>query len=325
MKRILSVTLLFFAASFLTAQTIADFENFELEVGEFINQDVNGTGFNTGAVSLPNNFNENYQSWDGWAVSATNDVTTPGFVNQYSSIVGAGFDGSTSYGVAFSFGENIIRLTDENGAAPGTVNGMYITNSTYAFLSMLEGDMIAKKFGGETGEDPDFFSVVFRGYQNGVLSTDSIEFFLGDYRADNSADDFLVDEWTWLDLSGFGEIDSLSFSMRSSDVGEFGINTPVYFCVDDITVNRATTTSSTSIIPLELDVYPTLTHENLTIDLNSGEEAVARLVSLDGQQAFVQSFIGGKKTFDLKSLPSGFYVLQVEQEGKVNTRKIIIQ
>ena len=324
MKRILPITLLFFAASFLMAQTIADFENFGLTVGEFINNDTSGEGFTSGTVALPNNFNENYQSWDGWAVSATNDVTTPGFTNQYSAITGSGFDGSTSYGVAFSFGDNIIRLTEEVGIAPGVVNGLYITNSTYAFLSMLDGDAFAKKFGGETGDDPDFLSVVFRGHRDGVVSTDSIEFFLGDYRAADAANDFLVDEWTWLDLSGFGEVDSLSFSMRSSDVGEFGINTPLYFCVDDITVTN-TLVSATNIVALEMDVYPTLADESFTIDLNTGEEAMAKLVSLDGQQIFAQSFLGGRETFDVSDVTPGFYVLQVKQEGKLNTRKIIIQ
>ena len=325
MKRILPIAFLLFTASFLLGQVVADFENFELEVGEFINNDESGQGFASGIVSLPNNFNENYESWDGWAVSATNDVTTPGFTNQYSAITGSGFDGSVSYGVAFSFADNFIRLSDSNnGPFSGVVNGLYITNSTYAYLSMLDGDAFAKKFGGETGDDPDFFSVVFRGHSDGVMSTDSVEFFLGDYRATDAADDFLVDEWTWVDLSGLGEVDSLSFSMRSSDVGEFGINTPLYFCVDDITVSN-TPVSSTNVIALEVDVYPTLANENFTIDLKSGEKAVARLVSIDGQLIFDQPFIGGQKTFDVKNVQSGFYVLQVEQDGKINTQKIVIQ
>lgn len=325
MIRLLPITFLLFTASCLMGQVVADFENFEISVGEFINNDVSGNGFSSGVVALPNNFNATYDSWDGWAVSATNDVTTPGFTNQYSSIVGSGFDGSTTYGVAFSFADNIIRVEDSaTGSSTGTVNGMYITNSTYSFLSMLDGDAFAKKFGGETGDDPDYFSVVFRGHLDGVISADSVEFFLGDYRAADAANDFLVDEWTWVDLSIFGEVDSLSFSMRSSDVGQFGINTPLYFCVDDITVTN-TPVSSTSIIALEMDVFPTLTSENFTIDLNSGEKAVARLLSLDGQLVFTHSFLGGQKTFDVNELSPGFYVLQVEQAGKLSAQKIVVQ
>lgn len=325
MKKLLPITFLLFTASLLIGQTVADFENFGLSVGNFINNDASGQGFTSGAVCLPNNFNADYGSWDGWAVSATNDVTTPGFTNQFSSIVGSGFDGSTSYGVAFSFGINTIRVADSaNGASSGIVNGLYITNSTYSFLSMLDGDAFAKKFGGETGDDPDFFSVVFRGHSDGELSADSVEFFLGDYRATDNAEDFLIDDWTWVDLSGFGEVDSLSFYMRSSDVGDFGINTPLFICVDDITVTN-TPVSSTNVIALEMDVFPTLTDENFTIDLNSGEEAVARMVSFDGQLIFAKSFIGGQKTFDVSEQPPGFYVLQVEQNGKLNTRKIIVQ
>jgi len=100
--------------------------------------------FKVCALSLPNSFNPNYSSWSGWAISATNDTTTPGFTNQYSSIVGSGFDGSTTYGVAFEFGQNVFEIENNGEPTSGIVNGMYISNSTYAFLSMLEGDSFAK-------------------------------------------------------------------------------------------------------------------------------------------------------------------------------------
>jgi hypothetical protein len=40
---------------------------------------------------------------------------------------------------------------------PVTVTGAYFTNTTYAALSMLSGDSFAKKFGGASGDDPDWF------------------------------------------------------------------------------------------------------------------------------------------------------------------------
>ena len=179
----------------LTAQVVADFENFGLLPGEFIAEDATGLGFQSGNVNLPNEFNANYGSWTGWAISATTDSTTPGFMNQFSSITGGGFDNYSdlsNYAVSFTFDENIIRLTDGEEFSPGIVDGMYITNSTFAFLSILNGDAFAKQFGGETGDDPDFFSVVFRSYVNGVQSTDSVEFFLADYRFANNNEDFIV-------------------------------------------------------------------------------------------------------------------------------------
>ena len=41
---------------------------------------------------------------------------------------------------------------------------MLVTNTTFAFLSMQNGDEFAKQFGGDDGNDPDFFKVTFRGF-----------------------------------------------------------------------------------------------------------------------------------------------------------------
>ena len=200
---------------------------------------------------------------------------------------------------------------------------MYITNSTFAFLSILNGDAFAKQFGGETGDDPDFFSVVFRSYVNGVQSTDSVEFFLADYRFANNNEDFIVDEWTWLDLSEFGEVDSLSFTMRSSDVGEFGINTPLFFCVDNITVTNTTVSTANNVNTLDLDVYPTLVDENLTVALKTGEMAELRLIASDGKLIFSQSHFGSELHIDMHDVAPGFYYLQVEQADQFGVAKII--
>ena len=61
------------------------------------------------------------------------------------------------------------------------ITGVLVTNSTYAAISMRDGDQFAKKFGGESGDDPDFFRLVAHGYKDGSL-TDSVEFFLADYQ-----------------------------------------------------------------------------------------------------------------------------------------------
>jgi len=38
-------------------------------------------------------------------------------------------------------------------------------------------------------------------------------------------------------LSSLGNLDSLSFTLSSSDNGAFGMNTPAYFCIDDFLGN----------------------------------------------------------------------------------------
>ena len=46
----------------------------------------------------------------------------------------------------------------------------------------------------------------------------------------------VIDDWTWFDTSGLGKVHGLKFSLSSSDTGQFGMNTPAYFAMDDLTV-----------------------------------------------------------------------------------------
>lgn len=307
----------------MNAQVTSDFEGFGLEAGDRINNDTSGEGFISGLVSLPNNYTPSYDSWDGWAISATTDTSTPGFLNQYSSIVGSGFDGSTTYAVAFKFeAPNNFSLFNGGEEATGVVEGMYVSNSTYAYFSMLEGDQFAKKFGGETGEDPDFLSIVFRGIVDGEVTTDSIEFFLADFRSETASEDFILDEWSWVDLSSFGEVEGISYTMRSSDVGAFGINTPVYFCVDNIVVNLNPLNTSVENL-VDLKVYPTLAVDIITVELQSVEPATLELVSLIGMPIKEIEFNGGKVDVNLNQIPNGYYLLRIQQGNAIGTKKFI--
>ncbi len=322
MKIITTITFYLFTFLVLNAQITADFENFGLNVGEVLDQDMTGAGFATGSVSLPNNYNENYGSWSGWAISATTDTITPGFTNQFSSITGSGYDGSTAYGVAFEFGTNTIEIVSTINSSQAEVSGMYISNSTYTYYSMLEGDAFAKKFGGETGEDPDFLSVVFRGEVDGVATADSVEFFLADYRSDNSTEDYILKDWTWVDLSSLGFVDRVTFSMRSSDVGAYGINTPLYFCVDNIIVVEDPL-SVEDLQTLDIDIAPNPTSNMLNINLASLDEAHVKVFSLLGVQLAESTFFGGSTSLNLSDLPYGHYIIQIQQGGAIGSTKIV--
>ena len=101
---------------------------------------------------------------------------------------------------------------------------------------MLNGDQFAKQFGGPTGDDPDFFSVTLTGVDGGGAETGAVTFFLADYRfADNSLD-YVVNDWQKVDLTPLGAARSIGLSFASSDVGQFGINTPTYVALDDLTL-----------------------------------------------------------------------------------------
>ncbi|HDM77155.1 MAG TPA: DUF4465 domain-containing protein, partial [Deltaproteobacteria bacterium] len=117
---------------------------------------------------------------------------------------------------------------------PREITGAYFTNTTYAYLSMRDGDAFAKKFGGDSGSDPDWFKLTITGIGESGSKTGEVDFYLADYRFDDNSKDYIVDKWTWVDLSSLGEVVALQFALSSSDSGEWGMNTPAYFAMDDL-------------------------------------------------------------------------------------------
>ena len=109
---------------------------------------------------------------------------------------------------------SIINLT--GAAANNTVTGMHITNTTYAANSMRDGDAFSKQFGGASGNDQDWFLLTIKGYTAGNETTDSVNFYLADYRFADNSQDYIIKDWQWVDLTSLGNVDSLSFSLNSS-------------------------------------------------------------------------------------------------------------
>jgi len=227
------------------AQSVSDFESLTLGAeSAWDGSDLSGSytptyftsNFLSGDLSISNVFDTTYGApgyWSkGFSQSTISDSTTSGSTNLYGSRAGSGNNGSLTYLVA----KNNSKLTLKNTASDDIVNGVYITNGTYAAISMRDGDSFAKKFGGATGNDPDWFLLTIKGADsNGVLTADSINFYLADFRNSNNSFDSIVEDWNYVDLTPLGDVVSLTFNLTSSDVGMFGMNTPAYFCIDDVT------------------------------------------------------------------------------------------
>lgn len=320
MKWTSTTILLLFCTVLSYAQTTADFENFDLEPGEALNGSDGSGGFQSGNLFLPNSYNPDFNSWSGWAISATTDVTTPGFMNDLSAITGGGYN-STAYAVSFASPQSVIVL--QGAAAGGAVEGFYVTNGTYPYLSMLEGDGFAKKFGGESGDDPDFFLLTIKKYLGGELSIDSVNFYLADYRFEDNSQDYIVEEWTYVDLSPLGNADSLQFTMSSTDNGMFGINTPAYFCMDDLTTtDMPVSTKRTELPAADLNVFPNPASATWHAQWGSNQEAEARLMNISGQLLQTFRLMPGTNAIDALTLPEGIYVLQVHNANGYLTKKL---
>ncbi|HPQ99719.1 MAG TPA: DUF4465 domain-containing protein [Saprospiraceae bacterium] len=301
-------TLLLLTATQLSGQDTIGFESFGLPADTFLNQSAGH--FASGPVSLPNSYDPTYGSWSGWAISTMRDTLTASYINQYSCIAGGGAQGSTHYAVAYHYGESIIRLNDTSGLG-ASIAGFWVNNTTYTYLSMRDGDAFSKRFGGETGEDPDYLRLTFRIYQDGTLSSDSLDFYLADYRFEDSESDYLVKDWTYVDLTSLGHADSVSIAMASSDVGIFGINTPTYFAVDDIVLIKEV--SSRKNYPIRtLSIAPNPAYDWITILGSEEVNQPIRIFDLMGKEYLSGRVASHSRLLDVHALPSGIYILRQE-------------
>ncbi|WP_367389459.1 DUF4465 domain-containing protein [Lewinella sp. LCG006] len=309
-----------FCAGALAAQTTTDFENFGLTPGEFINQTPDGA-FVSGNVSLNNFYDEVYDYWDGWAISATTDNVTPGFMNQYSSASGAGANGSATYALTYAFTEQRIQLTGDAAGAP--VIGMYVNNSTFAYLNMLNGGAPGKRFGGETGDDPDFFLLTIQGELAGERTEEVIEFYLADYRFADNSQDYIVTDWTLIDLTSLGNVDHLILSLSSSDNGDFGMNTPAYVCVDDITTSDMPLNVRDQQLDWNITLYPNPAHDYLQLEWPLSQTGTASIFNAQGQLVKSVSLAAGANSIAIETLPSGNYLLRFTDGNAWNAQRFI--
>ena len=304
------------------AQTISTFEENILEAGSYWDGSLmpGGTTFTSGNAIFPNNFDSSFSYWaSGWAYSNLQDSTTEGYTNSYAAYPAIGNNNSSNYAI----GQQNSTLKLSNEAAGNIVNGVYITNGTYAALSMENGDDFAKKFGGESGNDPDYFKIIINGYYNGILNSYSVEFYLADFTFDNNDQDYIVSDWKYVDLTPLGVLDSLTFSLTSTDIGDFGINTPLFFCIDDLETSDGVIDLETNSKKNLFKVFPNPAVETLNIYSETEIIQSIQVTDLSGKIVYSISPFEINYSFDISHLESGIYFVSVKIDDLSAIKKII--
>lgn len=309
----LGVILLLLLSTTSNAQTSANFENISLAPNSYYNGSDFAGGFKSGDFYFRNSYDSSFGGfWSGFSVSNMKDDSTRGFMNQYSAISAGGL-GSDNYAVFYGNGKILVEGTAKGKA----VNGFYITNSTYAYYDMKEGSNFTKKFGGTSGNDPDYFKVEISAWKNAGNPADTtIEVYLADYRFTNNAEDFILNSWKWVDLSSFGAVDSFAFNFYSSDTGDFGINTPLYFCIDNFgdMPNSIKKVSKTNDVKLYPNPSKGLVHIESTEPIIEIE-----IFDINGQLLLNSK----ESTINIEGLNTGIYILTAKNEFGTITKKII--
>jgi hypothetical protein len=213
------------------ALDVATFEDIEIgaegHMSVSTEEDDERTEFVSGDFEFATGCMHDWASW--WFFGYANSTATKyeSLDDQWNNIVGGGYDSSANYGVAYVssyYGPcNVTVLNHEEGIV---VPGFYITNSAYAYTSMMGGDAYAKKFGKD-----DWFKLTITGYDAEGNETGTKDYYLADLRDEAKA--YIINDWRYVDLSGLGKVCKLGFALSSTDNGDWGMNTPAYFCFDN--------------------------------------------------------------------------------------------
>lgn len=311
------------AATQVFAQDTNDsltFESVNLAPDDYYNGSDDAGQIVIGDIVLSNYYDQAWASWSGFAVSNVVDVTTPGFSNQYASYAGGGA-ASENYGVFYYDG-------DITFAQDRVVTSIDITNTTYAGLSMLNGDSYSKQFGsingadgnpdGTNGEDFFLLQIVALDDQDQPVA-DTVEFYLADYRFSDDNQDYIVDAWETVDFQPSTIARKLKFILSSSDNGQFGMNTPAYFALDNLVSAPAVSGIQEAGI-IALEAYPNPFNTGIRVKT---QEEVDLSISTGSGAVVLKDHTSGESTYDLSELPAGIYFLTVRSSNGQSTQKLI--
>lgn len=335
MKKILFITCFGLLGLNVQAQIIVDFENPILSADtSWFGQDQLTDGdtlyiHDSGHAFFELNYNSGWGTFTGFSISNMTDVITPGYGNQFSAITGEGGNSSAQYSVCYvtEFSNNRVFLT----SAAYNFYNVQVTNTTYAYQSMLNGDSFSKPFGADTNAQgvndgtngEDWFLLTIYALGTDSLKTgDSINFYLADYTFPSGTDDYIVDTWETIDLVSLysgNDILGLDFVLSSSDTsGGFGMNSPAYFAMDNLYIFE----------PGGIDerekefnfAYPNPFDSDLTIQTEIGD--LIQLFDMNGrliQEETAQSLF---LTWNMSGLEKGLYLLMSQQKGIKRQQKV---
>jgi len=177
-----------------------------------------------------------------------------------------------------------------NDAEGDSIMGMYVTNTAYAYNSMVIGDGYTNPFNAGS-----YFTMTITGTAADG-STSAIDFNLADYRA-AEANRYVLDTWEWVDLRSLGKVTKLQFTFSGSETNNYGLATPTYVAIDDV------------------GCMPEVTE--VSVDVPTGESIV------DLEQYFLHADNGARERYNLNDVVDDDVMTVTMDEGallNVNAR-----
>lgn len=275
-------------------------------------------------------WNVGFSYWEsGFAYTNVKDSTNGTYTNLYGCIAYNAYNGNN-----YVTAQNNAVISFSNNTT--SLSGFFVTNTTYAYKAIKNGNSFSRKFGDTTGTYtgtayaqggyPDWFKLVVHGYQNGMMKQDSVEFYLADYRPNGSINDYAVKNWQYVNCTGLGVVDSVKIVLLSSDNDPvFGMNTPAFFSMDNISIVNTVGINELATV-LNVSVYPNPTQNDIEINYVSTKEIdlTTKVFDISGKEVLNQKHQTNLGTDKLILPTSGFEagIYFIELNDGVNSKKI---
>lgn len=200
------------------------------------------------------------------------------------------------YLVAFygsMMGKRPVDMSFNDGKSYEAV-GVYVNLNSYSYYCLEYGDSFARAF-----NNGDRFTLSIHGVAPDETEK-TVDVDLASYTNGNLT---INRGWMYVDLSPLGEVNEIYFTMSSTDTGDYGMNTPVYFCLDKLSVKPVETSSVKSAIH-DNRVKISYDRLNHTVSLDGSDFAI--IYDVAGTQLMT---VNGAST-DVASLPAGVYIVK---------------
>ncbi len=263
--------------------TIENFDSFSLLPNSYYkNTTVND--WQTTQATFQYQWDTAYGGYWGAGSAYTNkkDTANGTYTNLYGNITGSGYSGD--YYVTAQ-DPSMIKIKNLS-----VVSGFFITNTTFAWKAIKQGNSFSRRFGDTTGTGsgtsiaqgayPDWFLLKVSGYRNGLPVADTVKFYLADYRPAGTANDYVLKNWQFVNCTALGIVDSIRFNLSSSDNSYGFMNTPAYFSFDNFTTNTTVGIHELQNIS-SISVFPNPAADNVSVSYTSQKENTLKMTVTD--------------------------------------------
>lgn len=182
---------------------------------------------------LPSQDSYGGMSWEGFTISKVSQDTA----NVFGCVANGGLAGvgtpyvigyySSWITVSLGYSSNIILFDQEY--YPEYV---YFCQNSNTMEAITNGGV----FNARAFTENDTLALIISALNSGMEETKSITYYL-------AVDGEKNDGWIKVPLTALGQAAGLSFRMTTTDIGQFGENTPMYFALDGLTVNTEIATA----------------------------------------------------------------------------------